>query len=159
VGGRWPPRASLDGPGVPDESPSIRQTLGAVVSDAGGLLRAEASLAKLETQANLGQLGSAAVRIGLAVALLFLTLVFATVAMVVALATVLTLLWALLIVTGVCLVAGLVVLGAGRARLTHVRLLPEETLGRIAADLDRLSGRTESLRSARAERQGGSGHG
>lgn len=145
--GRWPPSARLDAAiaePVPDSLPrqSVPNMLADVVADIGGIVRAEVQLGRDETVANARALVGATVQFAAGLLMLALAATFATVALVVALANAIGLLWALLSVTALCvlLAAGLVV--AARRGFASGHLLPEKSLHRVADDLDRLARRT-----------------
>jgi hypothetical protein len=121
-----------------------------VLADTGGLLRAEARMARIETSDNLRSLGHSGAAIGAGLVLLTLALVFATVAGVVALAAVIGLVWALVGVAVLCLGGGLALVSGGLGRLSRQALLPERTLQRVSDDLDRLAARAEPAPSADA---------
>ncbi len=120
---------------------SIVGTWTEVVADAGGLLRAEARLARMETVANLRAVGKNSIAIGAGMLLLSLALIFLTVAGVAVLATLIGLVWALLLMAGLCVVGGVVLVNVGLSSLAGQKLLPERTLRRMADDLDRLAAR------------------
>lgn len=120
---------------------SIVGTWTEVLADAGGLLRTEARLARLETADNLKAFGRSSAAIGAGLVLLTLALVFLTVAAVAGLALVIGLIWALLAVAGLCALLGLLLVKGAQARLAGQKLLPERTLRRMTDDLDRLAAR------------------
>lgn len=112
-----------------------------VVADVSGIVRAELLLGRAETGDNIRALGASALRFGGGLLMVLLAATFGTVAMVVALAGVIGLIWALLLVTALCALFALLLLGRARKGLSTGRLLPEHSLARVAADLDRLSAR------------------
>jgi hypothetical protein len=116
-----------------------------VAADAGGLIRAEAGLARAETRANLQAVGREYAKLGAGAVLLSMALVFLTVATVVALAHFIGLLPALLVVALVCVVAGALLLRAGGTAVSRLPILPERTLGRMSRDLDNLAARASPL--------------
>lgn len=129
------------------EPRSIAETITEVAADAAALMRAELSLAGMETRGNLAAIGGAAARMAVGGVLLVLALAFLTVAGIVALAKIFGLLAALLVAAGVVALCGfaLIVIGQGEIRRRH--LLPVQTFARMSADLDRLQERAESIRA------------
>ena len=123
--------------------PSIASLLSEVVADAGGIVRAEAHLARLEVEGNVRAVGRSAFQAFAGLMFVGLALSFAAVAAVVALSLLVGLLWALLIVTGLCVATGVLLLRRARTLLRGVRLLPEASFGRMADDLERLSQRVQ----------------
>lgn len=130
-----------------------------VVADAGGLIRAEARLARMETADNLKAVGRGSAAIGAGAVLLMLALVFVTVAAVAALAVLIGLIWALLGVAVACAVIGALLVNAGQARLSGQKLLPERTLKRMSNDLDRLAARASAPVAPPAPATGGGNEG
>ena len=110
-----------------------------VVADAGGLLRAEAAMARLETGENLRGFARQSAKIGAGVVLLSVTLVMLAVAGVVALSYWLGMLPALLLVSAICAIIGLWLVRSGIDGFTGQRILPERSLSRMSRDLERLS--------------------
>ncbi len=119
-----------------------------VIADAGGILRAEAALARLETADNLKGAGRNALKMGAGLLLLTIAVIFLAVGAVVALAAVIGLGWALLAVALVNAAAGALLLWQGQAGLARVSLLPERTMARLTGDLERLGGRADRRREA-----------
>jgi hypothetical protein len=134
-----------------EPSRSIVEALTEVVADASGLVRAEAQLARIETVDNAAKAGAAVVRIGIGAVFLVLALTFATVAMVVALASMIGLLWALLAVAGGSVLVGILLVATGRGALSGVSLMPRKSMARISADIDSLTSRAESIRQRSAD--------
>ncbi|WP_199553900.1 phage holin family protein [Sandaracinobacteroides hominis] len=132
---------------VPDETSvaqprrSIVDTWIEVFADAGGLVRTEARLARLEISSNVNQIGRQSAKIGAGALFLSLAVIFATVAAVVALAAWIGLLWALLLVMAVCGLIGFILLRAGIDGLSGTSLLPDHSLGRMSRDLGKISAR------------------
>jgi fatty acid desaturase len=120
---------------------SIVETWTEVAADAGGLVRAEAALARAETAANLRVVGMQSAKMLAGLALLMLALVFLTVAVLAAIAHFIGWLPALLIVALLCVGSGLLLLRSGRNRLADQNILPERSLSRMSRDLERLSER------------------
>lgn len=149
------PTATADAPG----RRSLVGTWTEVVADAGGLIRAEARLARMETADNLKAVGRGSAAIGAGAVLLMLALVFVTVAAVAALAVVIGLIWALLGVAVVCAALGIWLLNAGQARLSGQKILPERTLKRMSNDLDRLAARASVPVTPPASASGGGNEG
>lgn len=149
-----PEAAGLDA-GAEAPRRSILATWAEVVADAGGLLRAEASLARLETADNLKFAGRSVLRIGAGLLLMALAVVFLAVAAVVALAALVGLGWALLLVAlGQAALGGLL-LWQGQAGFAGLSLLPERAIARLSDDLARLGERTDrASRTARAPEGG-----
>lgn len=147
VSGRWPPSARLE-PGasepVPDSLPrqSIPNMLADVIADIGGIVRAEVQLGRDETVANARAFAGATVQFAGGLLMLALAVTFGTVALVVALANAIGLLWALLSVTALCLLLAVILVAVARRNFASRRLIPEKTLHRVADDLDRLAQRT-----------------
>ncbi|MCG2841340.1 phage holin family protein [Sandaracinobacter sp. RS1-74] len=128
-----------------------------VAADAGGLIRAEAAMARLETGENLRGFAGDAARIGAGALLISVTIVLLAVAAVVALAHLVGMLAALLIVAGICAVAGWLLVRSGKEAISTRRLLPERSLSRMSRDLERLSAQgaplpMEETASAETER-------
>ncbi len=126
---------------------SIAETITEVAADTGSLLRAELTLATLETRANVAAFRGAAARIAVGGVLLVLALTFLTVAGIVALSGILGLLAALLIVAAVVALLGLALVAFGQGAIRKQALLPVQTFARISADLDMLQTRAEAIRS------------
>jgi hypothetical protein len=139
------PEPDGDESGAPERRRSIVETWIEVFADAGGLVRAEARLARAETAENLKALGRQTAKLVAGTVLLAMALVFLTVAAVAALAQVTGLLAALLIVTAGCVVVGAVLLRSGAGRLSGQSILPERSLGRMSRDLDNLAARAAPL--------------
>ena len=118
---------------------SFVDTFTEVVADAGGLVRAEAAMARLETGENLRGFARQSAKIGAGVVLLSVTIVMLAVAGVVGLAYLIGTLPALLLVAGVCALLGIWLLRNGLDGMGAQRLLPERTLSRMSRDLERLS--------------------
>jgi hypothetical protein len=137
---------------------SIVGTWTEVVADAGGLLRAEAKLARMETAANLRAVGRSSLAIGAGLMLLSLALVFLTVAGVVLLAALVGLIWALLLMAVLCAGLGALLVNAGQSSLAGKKLLPERTLRRMADDLDRLAARAAPVTPSPAAPMAGGVH-
>jgi hypothetical protein len=125
--------------GTPAEPLSLAAAARRVVADASTLVRTEAALARMETEANLAAAGAAAGRIGLGLFLLLLALLFVILAGLTWLASAIGWLGALLAVAGVAGLGGAILYASGRAAARDVRILPERTLGRMNADLKALS--------------------
>ncbi len=130
---------------------SIAETLTEVAADASSLVRAELTLAGLETRDNAAALGRAVARIAVGAVLLVLALSFLTVAGVVALAALVGMLWALLIIAAVVAVIGILLILGGQSAARSQQLLPVQALARIAADIDLLQARAENIRLRRPE--------
>lgn len=133
----------LGGSGAPRRS--IAETWTEVVADAGGLVRAEAALARAETAANLKAVGIQSAKLVAGLAFLMLALVFLTTAAVAGIAIFTGWLVALLIVGGLCIASGLLLLLRGRAALSGQQILPERSLQRMSRDLERLAERGDPL--------------
>lgn len=118
---------------------SIVETWTEVVADAGGLVRAEAALARAETTANLKALGIQTGKMVAGAMLMLLALVFLTTALVAAVALLTGWLVALLIVAALCAGGGLLLVSWGRSRLSGQQILPERSLRRMSRDLERLA--------------------
>ena len=141
-----------DESGVVHPPRSISETLTEVVADTSSLVRTELTLAGIETRDNVAALGGAAVRIAIGALLLLTAVTFFSVAGVVALATLVGMLFSLLIVAGVLLLLGIALIVGGKTAASTQKLLPMQSLARIAADIDLLQARAESIRS-RGNRQ------
>ncbi|MGL6042335.1 MAG: phage holin family protein [Sandaracinobacteroides sp.] len=120
---------------------SIIETFIEVLADSGGLLRAEAALARAETGLNLRAAGLQSGKLLAGLVFLSLALVFLNIAVVVALAHFIGMLAALLIFAGLGTVAGGLLMRSGLRGLSSQQILPERTLGRISRDLGRLASR------------------
>jgi Putative Actinobacterial Holin-X, holin superfamily III len=138
---------------------SIAETITEVAADAGSLVRAEITLAGLETRANVAAIGGAAVRIAVGGVLLVLSLTFLTVAGIVALANAVGLLASLLIVAGVVAAGGVALILFGRGEIRRRTLLPMQTFARISDDLDRLQARADAIRGRGGPADEGGSHG
>jgi len=137
-----PETAGLDA-GAEAPRRSILGTWAEVVADAGGILRTEARLARLETADNLKGAGRNALKMGAGLLLLAIAVIFLAVGAVVALAAVIGLGWALLAVALANAAAGGLLLWQGQAGLAGARLLPERTMARLSSDLERLGERAD----------------
>ncbi len=126
---------------APAAPESIAATARRVVADASTLIRTEATLARLETGANVREAGGVAARALLGLFLLGLALLFLLLGGLVALAGAIGWLGALLLTAAALGLTGGLLLGAARRGAGTLSLLPERTLGRIAADLRALSDR------------------
>ena len=120
---------------------SIVETWTEVVADAGGLVRAEAALARAETERNIRLIGRESAKILVGGMLALMALVFLTIAAVVALAEFIGLLPALLVVAGFSLGAGWLLISRGLEGVSGQSILPERVLKRMGRDLDRLADR------------------
>lgn len=115
-----------------------------VIASLSGLVQAEGRLIRVETAANFEGAGRSVLLLAAGGLLLLVTLVFLAVAGVMALATVVGMVWALLLVALGCLVAGGLLIGVARRRLDQQSFLPERSLARMAADLQRLADRIDA---------------
>lgn len=131
------------GPGSgPEAAPEpLVATARRVVAETSTLLRTEAELARLETSANVREAGGVAMRAMAGLLVLSLALVFLVLAALVALAAALGWLQALLVSAGLLGTGGALLLASARRGAGRLSLLPERTLGRIAADLRAVSER------------------
>ncbi|WP_448582407.1 phage holin family protein [Thermaurantiacus sp.] len=129
------------GPGVGPAPETLAATARRVVADASTLIRTEATLARLETGANVREASGVAARALLGLFLSGLGLLFLLLGGLVALAGVIGWLAALLGTAAALGVAGGLLLVAARRGAGQLSLLPERALGRIAADLRTLSAR------------------
>ncbi|WP_374385900.1 phage holin family protein [Sandaracinobacter sp.] len=120
---------------------SIVETWTEVVADAGGLVRAEAALARAETERNLKLIGRESAKIVIGGMLALMALVFLTIAAVVALSEFIGLLLALLVVAVLCLGAGWLLVSKGLDGVSGQPILPERVLKRMGRDLDLLADR------------------
>jgi hypothetical protein len=130
---------------------SIVETWTEVVADAGGLVRAEAALARAETAANLKGLGIQTGKLVVGGMLLLLALVFLTTGLIAALALVTGWLAALLIVAAVCAGCGVLLVNWGRTGMSNQQILPERSLRRMSRDLERLAEQGAPLPGAAPE--------
>jgi hypothetical protein len=110
-----------------------------VVADAGGLLRAEAAMARLETGENLRGIARESAKIGAGAVLLSVTLVMLAVAGVLGLSYLVGMLAALLLVAGICALLGFWLVRSGVDGIAGRRILPERSLSRMSRDLERIS--------------------
>ena len=115
-----------------------------VIASVSGLVQAEARLMRVETAANFEGAGRSILLLVAGGLLLLVALVFAAVAGVMALATLVGMLWSLLLVGLGCLLAGGLLIAVARGRLDRQSFLPERSLTRVAADLQRLADRVDS---------------
>ncbi len=120
---------------------SLVETWTEVVADASGLIQLEAGLARAETAANMKALGRSTLTVVAGVVLCMTALIFLAVAAVVGLAALIGMGFALLAVALVCTVVGVVLIRFGQSKLADQTLLPDKSLQRISADLQRLSAR------------------
>ena len=123
------------------ERRSLIETWTEVVNDAACLLQLEVGLAREETAANVKALGRGTFKVIAGGLMCMTALIFAAVAAVVGLAKVVGLLWALLAVALGCVAIGLVLIWAGRSTLSETKILPDESIHRVSADLKQLSAR------------------
>jgi hypothetical protein len=100
-----------------------------------------AAWSRAETTDNLKAIGRQSAKLGAGAVLLAMALVFLTVAAVVAIAHLIGLLPALLIVSLLCVGAGLLLVRSGQFRLSGQNILPERSFGRMTRDLDKLAAR------------------
>lgn len=131
----------------PGERRSILDTVGEVVADASGLVQAEARLARAETAGNMRGLVRSVATMAAGLMLLMLSLVFLTVAGVIALSAWVGLIGALLVVALVCVLGGVLLARAGLERMATQKLLPEESLRRVSNDLSWLSHRARPVQT------------
>lgn len=122
-----------------------------VVADAGGLLRAEAALARLETRENLRGFAHDTARIGVGALLLSTAIVMLSVAGVIALSYWLGMLPALLLVSAICTLLGYWLYRTGASGLSARRILPDRALARMSRDLERLSRQGSQLATQNAD--------
>ena len=136
------PEAGTDEPGAAEpRRRSIVETWTEVVADAGSLVRAEAALARAETERNLKLIGRESAKIVIGGMLALMALVFLTIAAVVALSEFIGLLLALLVVAVLCLGAGWLLVSKGLDGVSGQPILPERVLKRMGRDLDLLADR------------------
>lgn len=139
---------------------SIVATWSEVLADASGLVQTEARLVRSETGDNLKAVGRQSAKMGAGILLMFLALIFLTVAGVVALAAYIGLLWALVTGAVLCLIVGLFLASNGLEGLRDQPILPMRTLHRMSTDLGRMADRAplpdveEDLRHASPEKRG-----
>ncbi|TPE63681.1 hypothetical protein FJQ54_02150 [Sandaracinobacter neustonicus] len=137
--------------GTPDSAPgeggaaipprSIVETWTEVVADAGGLVRAEAALARAETERNLRVVGRESAKVIAGGMLALMALVFLTVAAVVALAALVGLLPSLLIVAALCALIGWLLISKGLDGVSGQPILPDRALKRLSRDLGAMADR------------------
>lgn len=120
---------------------SVIDTWIELFADAGGLVRVEAALARAETAQNLKAVGKQSAKLAAGFALLLMALIFLTIAAVVAIAHFIGYLPALLVVTALCVGAGLGLMISGKTALAGQTILPERVLHRMGRDLDLLADR------------------
>ena len=131
--------------GTPDLTPgektaaipprSLVETWTEVFADAGGLVRAEAALARAETEQNLRTLGRESAKVIAGGMLALMALVFLTIAAVVALAEFIGLLLALLVVAVLCMGGAWLLIANGLDGVSGQPILPDRTLRRMSRDL------------------------
>ncbi|MFD1829365.1 phage holin family protein [Streptomyces desertarenae] len=117
-----------------DGDRSIGELLSAVTADAQKLLRQEIELAKAEVREEATKAGKAAGMYGGAGFAGYMTALFASLALVFALANVMDWGWAALIVTALWAVAALVLYSMGRSRMKQVHPKPERTVQTLKED-------------------------
>ena len=122
-----------------DGDDSVVATARRVVADTSLLLRSEAALARLETEANARALASVAARFGAGLGLVVIALLFLLSAGLVLLATAVGWVPALLGLALLLGAGGLLLLRSGQRDARGLQLLPERSLARLAADLRALS--------------------
>lgn len=147
---------------------SLIDTWTEVVADASGLVRAEARLARVETATNLRALVRSSVTILLGLVLTMVAVTFFSVAAVVGLASFIGLGWALVSVAASCVALGVVLILLGQARMGLLKILPDQSIRRVSADLHRLSLRGRAMMTSAGDpvskaqgsepNQPGSGH-
>ncbi|GAA2404073.1 phage holin family protein [Streptomyces glaucosporus] len=123
-------------PGREREDASIGELLSAVTSDAQKLLRQEIELAKAEVREEATKAGKAAGMYGGAGFAGYMTALFASLALVFALANVMDWGWAALIVTVLWAVPALVLYMKGRSRMREVSPKPERTVQTLKEDAE-----------------------
>lgn len=133
---------------------SLGATARRVIADTSSLIRTEATLARLETGANVRKAGSVAARALAGTALMGLALLFLVLGALVALAGAIGWLGALLLTSGTLAALGGGLIAAARRSAGQLSLLPERALGRIAGDLAGLSAR---LHPAESDARAGDG--
>lgn len=123
-----------------------------VVADTSTLLRAEASLARMETEANARAAAGVAARLAIGIGLLVIAVLFALMAGLVALALAFGWIESLLGLALLLAVAGGLLVVGGRRDARGLTLLPERTLGRMAGDLRAMSNAAERARPGEGQR-------
>lgn len=113
---------------------SLGELLSVVTSDLQTLFRKEVELAKAEIREEAGKAGKAAGMYGGAGFAGYMTALFASLALVFALANVMDWGWAALIVTALWAVAALVLYSMGRSRMKQVHPKPERTVQTLKED-------------------------
>ena len=126
---------------------SIASLIRGILSDIRDLMREEVSLARVEIREQAGRVKLAAATLGAAVAALAFGSAFLLVALAVGLADLLDWpVWAgFLVVALVLSVGGLVMLSAGRRKLSTVQPVPEETVRTLKENSEWLKRRLSSV--------------
>ncbi|MQA83593.1 MAG: phage holin family protein [Streptosporangiales bacterium] len=126
-------RASQQGAPQQQEA-SLGQLVGEVTADVQKLFRQEFELAKTEFRVEAAKAGKAAGMLGGAGFAGYMVALFASLAAVFALATLVGLGWAALAITGGWAVVGVVLFAIGRARLRGVSPVPQQTVETLKED-------------------------
>lgn len=113
----------------------VGQLMSQVAEDLSQLVRAELALAKVETKQEITKAGKAGGMLGGAALAGWLTLLFASLALMYALGAVMPLGWAALIVAALWGVAAAVLFVVGRKRIKQVNPVPEQTIETVKEDV------------------------
>jgi len=120
----------------------VGQLMSKVAEDLSQLMRSELALAKLEVKDEAAKTGKAGVVLGGAVLAAWLTLLFASLALMYALDALMPIGWAALIVAALWGVAAAVLAVTGRNRIRQVNPVPERTMETVKEDVQWLQNRT-----------------
>jgi uncharacterized membrane protein YqjE len=120
----------------------VGQLMSKVAEDLSQLMRSEVALAKVEVKEEVSRAGKAGAALGGAALAGWLTLLFASLALMYALDAVMPIGWAALIVAALWGVAAAVLAVMGRNRLRQVNPVPERTIETVKEDVQWLQNRT-----------------
>lgn len=120
----------------------VGQLMSKVAEDLSQLMRSELALAKLEVKDEAAKTGKAGAVLGGAVLAAWLTLLFASLALMYTLDALMPIGWAALIVAALWGVAAAVLAVTGRNRIRQVNPVPERTMETVKEDVQWLQNRT-----------------
>jgi hypothetical protein len=119
----------------------VGQLMSKVAEDLSALVRSELKLAKVETKQEISKAAKAGGALGGAALAGWLTLVFASLALMFALGALMPLGWAALIVAALWGIAAAVLFATGRKRMQQVNPVPEQTIQTVKEDVQWIQNR------------------
>lgn len=119
----------------------VGQLMSKVAEDLSTLVRSELKLARVETKEELTKAGKAGGALGGAALAGWLTLVFASLALMFALGALMPLGWAALIVAALWGIVAAILFVTGRKRIRQVNPVPEQTIETVKEDVQWLRNR------------------